>query len=596
MLNRIGKIFQKHCLPHWLLILFKATIIVAILVVLTLIFKLYAINIAANKIIAESSINTAQNTVNKFDINAGYDVGPYHIDYNDLKTIPWNIKEPHLVGHSANIQKFHFVTPLYDAYLATNDTKYLTVAKNICLEWIKIHSGSSKDLSVFTWYEMIDGVRGVAFSKIFLACEKENILTPDEKRILLESLKQHVNYLMNDKNIRYDTNHGFFQIVSQLKLSKSLISYDPIYKQSYKQALKRLKKIIKLQFYMKDGIQKENSPAYHSAVSAYLYSLIEEGFLNSKQILFAKKAKDNTYWLTLPNFHIVSMGDSDYTSIFNELPKITETYRVFREAGYFAVRDNQSYLLQHAGYGSRGHRHSDDLGFVWYDLGQNILMDAGKYAYVGKPSTDTDKMAWSMFLNRRYILSSAAHNTLEFNDHTTGIYPKTFYNAIKKAGYNEKENYYFVKTRVKLRGVILERNLYYQPEKYLVVYDRFNSKRKDLTIAKQWFHLAPDLTMKKDGENYIINLKNGNKITVTQLNSRAKADRLYKGETEPKIQGWISMEYDKIEPNYAFNYQLLGSQKGEFITIFRINDSKIPDSITCCNKKSTFFLPAPNKK
>ena len=554
---------------------------ILLFIIIFVIFKIFSF--CPQNTYNRNQINTFPRDYSKFELKNGYDEGPYHIDYNDLKSIPWNIKAPNMAGHAANIQKCSFLGPLLYKYYETKDTKYLIIAKKICMEWIKIHQNKTGDISPFAWWEMVEGSRA-CFSKIFVACENENLLNTNEKQIFLECLYKHTIHLMNEKNINYDTNHGLSQIISQLNLSRILMPYDAIYKKSHKQAQRRLNKIIKKQFYIKDGIHKENSASYHYICSYWLYESMNRGDLNFRQQSFVKKIYDNIFWFILPDGYIVNLGDSDYYRELQDLHKYKgnakENYKVFREAGYFIVKHGQSYLIQHSGFGSYAHRHSDDLGFHWFDLGQNILMDSGKYAYVGKPADSQNELQNYMYQIRQYVLSNRAHNTLEFNDKNNPRSKNALYkNAIKKAGYNIKGNFYFVTSKVKINNINFERTLYYSPEKYLIVKDTFNSGIKTLTTAKQWFHLAPDLEMKKDGEKYIIDLKNNNKIVVSQLSDQAKADRLYKGEKEPLIQGWISMAYDEIEPNYAFNYEIKNQNKGKFITIFEINDNKVPDDI-----------------
>ena len=52
--------------------------------------------------------------------------------------------------------------------------------------------------------------------------------------------------------------------------------------------------------------------------------------------------------------------------------------------------DKASYLAQQAGFHSRTHKQADDLSFIWYDRGTEILIDAGRYGYLGRTETGSD--------------------------------------------------------------------------------------------------------------------------------------------------------------------------------------------------------------
>src|SRR5699024_7670644 len=65
--------------------------------------------------------------------------------------------------------------------------------------------------------------------------------------------------------------------------------------------------------------------------------------------------------------------------------------KVFSDGGYAFVRSprpqspgdigKSGYLALSAAFHSRAHKHADDLNLVWYDKGQQILTDSGRYGY-----------------------------------------------------------------------------------------------------------------------------------------------------------------------------------------------------------------------
>src|SRR5690606_14844638 len=145
-----------------------------------------------------------------------------------------------------------------------------------------------------------------------------------------------------------------------------------------------------------------------------------------------------------------NFGDSDYRTMLLEPPESLErwstdemhyvvtggkaghrqrsAWKEMSEGGYFVVRnpstslpDNphkDNNLTQSTAFHSRTHKHADHLTFLWHDRGSDLIVDAGRYGYIGKTDQGTDlwlKGNWYSDPMRIYCESTRAHNTLEFN-------------------------------------------------------------------------------------------------------------------------------------------------------------------------------------
>ena len=68
-----------------------------------------------------------------------------------------------------------------------------------------------------------------------------------------------------------------------------------------------------------------------------------------------------------------------------------------------------------------GHKLPDDLSFEWFDQGERILTNAGKYSYSTGPFRD-------------YVTSTAAHNTVEIDGMTRKLAEAMRYGSAIKDG------------------------------------------------------------------------------------------------------------------------------------------------------------------
>src|SRR4029078_11016651 len=68
---------------------------------------------------------------------------------------------------------------------------------------------------------------------------------------------------------------------------------------------------------------------------------------------------------------------------------------------------------------SRVHKHADDLSLVWWDRGHEILVDAGRFGYIGRLAPDDPARLEGFFYSapeRQFVESTRAHNTVQIDD------------------------------------------------------------------------------------------------------------------------------------------------------------------------------------
>jgi hypothetical protein len=275
-----------------------------------------------------------------------------------------------------------------------------------------------------------------------------------------------------------------------------------------------------------------HSPDYHSLVYDTLKAIINSKLVTNIEIIsFAIKIECALSWFILPSLDIANIGDTDNRLVRREsteaerkwqTPEMTyvvtsgeigtlpeETVAVFPDGGYFIVRKPSrespgdfsmfTYLAQTAAFHSRTHKHADDLSFVWCDRGMDILVDAGRYGYIGKTEQGSDLWHdghWYSDPHRIYCESTRAHNTLEFDGRNyprKGVKP---YGSALGRWFQDESGMMAVETECRhFPGIRRVRVLFFMPGKWLVVFDWYHDGTDQPHDTKQWFHLSPQLEL-----------------------------------------------------------------------------------------------------
>lgn len=544
-------------------------------------------------------------------LDKGWVIGNYSPVRVD-RLVDWQLHDEDQRSWNFHIHSWDMVEALLTAYNKDPFTLFLRPAVQIALDWVQQHTKAAKPIvsdtiSKFAWYDMAAGLRAYRLAFIIDAADREGLLTKQENCILWEGLLAHDDYLKVDDNIAFHTNHGYYQAAGQIAMGRRFAQTQENMAAALQQGIKRFKIMLDTQF-TQDGVHREHSPDYHRMVYETLIGVLNAELINDESILaFTKSIEEALSWFIYPHRRIVNFGDSDsrdVTSTINmanlkwqtspmrfvttngELGSLSsETLKVFKEAGYFIVRFNQSiedtyyenysYLAQTAAFHSRTHKHADDLSFVWYEKGHNILIDAGRYGYIGKAEMGTELWKqgyWYTHPNRLYCESTRAHNTLEFDEKD---YPrkgvKPYGSAIGR--HRQYANGLTVlETECKhFKTIRRARVLIYMPNQWLIVYDWFKDNLDDKHDVRQWFNFAPEINLGKKDNSYVANLDNKTELHVTNLLERVTASKVMKGIEEHRLQGWFSPAEREFIPVDSVNYKLEKSETGSIATLLSFN-------------------------
>lgn len=525
--------------------------------------------------------------------------------------IPWVLTTPGLRSWNFRIHCWDMLNPLLKAHSEAGDRRFLTAAVKVAKEWVEHHQNpeAQEPRRSFAWYDMAVGMRAYRLAYILQSARHFDLIDAHLDDHLWRSLRDHQRYLADDTNIRFHNNHGYYQVAGQLAMGRRFSDQSPAMAEAVDQGRERLARMLEQQF-TSEGVHREHSPDYHRMVYETLKALIDAGLVeDTDTIAFADRIERALAWFVLPNQRIANFGDSDYRLMRRNRSDATRKWRThemrywvtsgksghahdthwvaFPESGYFVARHpdamradrlkNSSYLAQTCAFHSRTHKHADDLSFIWSEHGTDILVDAGRYGYLGKTEQGSALWReghWYSDPGRVYCESTRAHNTLEFDDTNLprkGVRP---YGSALTRWAETEDGLLAVESECRhFRRIRHARLLLFLPGEWLVVLDWFHDNLKGPHDVKQWFHLAPELQLKANAGTYHVEVPGSDlPLRVASLLSEPTASPPIIGQNAPTMQGWWSPAERKMVPNFAFSYTLANACNGAFATLFAFTE------------------------
>lgn len=457
------------------------------------------------------------------------------------------------------------------------------------------------------WYDMAVGQR--IYRLAFLLDALARLENVDEETLsrLFQALDFHHRLLACDAFFRVGTNHGVYQALGQLAAARRFSGYEG-HNCYLELATKRVRQLLDRQFFP-SGVHREHSPGYHYMVMGSYIGAIASGVIEAPDVAeHLLRAEDALAWMVKPNGYIATFGDSDPRRIESSSKAVALRYRsatlryvasggaigaeppvgvkAFHDAGYAFARlrgsdGNEAYLAQIAGFHSRVHKHADDLSFIWYDHGRDILVDPGRYAYTDKttPGSDLHREGFWYADNKRiYVESTRAHNTIEIDGRS---YPR---NGVKPPGsylrYAGEQGGLAVTdcSAWHFRTIRHRRRLIMAPGHFLLVLDWLYDRSGERHDYRQWFTFHSSWSLVADGDLVRGTSNDGApasslSFTAASVVAGPQLSSIICGQLEPELQGWMSDRPYSLRPTNCINF--LSKKLGPtiFATIFTFGDA-----------------------
>lgn len=496
--------------------------------------------------------------------------------------IPWIRSLELSRSWSFEIHSWNPLDSLLIAYSRRPDRQYLERALAVAVEWIDLFDDGSRP-HPFAWYDMAVGLRAARLAFLIDAYGRLDDSADEVVRRLLVSVFRHRDVLSKDEFIQFHNNHGFYQAAGQAAMGKRLL-FLPGMREASDQASERLTRMLDQQF-TSEGVHKEHSPDYHRMVVRTVDTLISSGLFDTEALIDRYvQMEDTLSWFVYPDGVLVNFGDTDARKLTVKPEAAKRSwhtermrwavsrgkvgrskvsgYKAFPESGYYVVREASSateareldsYFAFNAAFHSRAHKHSDDLSFVLYELGEPILIDSGRYGYFGKLSSDSPlwkRGFWYSDPHRIYVESTRAHNCVEIDRTSHDRRSRQPYgSALLHHGF--QSGVYFCEAHVYYeRSIRHARVLAYRPREWLVVFDWLWDNRKEVHEFTQYFNFGPTLQMdsQRSTPQQLVLRGRETHLGIAAFVPDSGPFTVTSGQDSPEISAWWSPSEKVLEP------------------------------------------------
>jgi hypothetical protein len=502
-----------------------------------------------------------------------------------------------------HLHSWYPLGPALSGFDHTQDTRYLRFALEVAQDWVRAYptiDGSSP----FAWYDMAIGLRALRLAYLLDAVSRSPLGTDAVLEELARAALLHREALADSSLFPAHSNHGFYFAAGQAALSARLPEL-PGMEAAAIEAGERLERLVRSHFTV-EGIHREHSPKYHWMVLDTIEGLRGAGLLDRAEHTRAlREMQDALAWFILPNGRLAMFGDTDHRLMAGlEWPHLEtdalrfmltegregapppESMRAFPASGYVVCRSgwpsgpedfaDGSYLAQACAFHSRTHKHADDLTFIWYDRGHEILVDAGGYGYAGKtePGSELWKDGfWYADPRRIYVESTRSHNTIQIDGRNLprrNVDP--YGSALMRWG--EKAGVYYTESAVCHWETICHRRiLLFRPSEWLLVFDWLLDDESASHDYRQAFHFAPELEVEEVvGNRLVLGMPGGESPLHMVSLSSCELISPVKGQEHPELLGWISRQDRELIPCWTSGFQAQGRPSHTFATLFVFGD------------------------
>ena len=466
-------------------------------------------------------------------------------------------------GHDLN--RFSFLSPLTQAYLATGDLRYSRKAVELILDWIsKCSAGRCFAGSPYVWGSYLNNAihcqAWCANLATLVTCDQ---VTPIELLRVLKSVHDQLAYL----EIVTNGHAGNWPTIGMQAMLQCLSTF-PVFRDTERfvdYCSESLREQIADQV-LPDGVQDELTPHYHRVVVNNLLNALRalralDRDLDPQTRQTLGKMLHYAQQTTVPDgSKQVAFNDSDpgtpgkYSRTLTELglqefisPPSRLGPEVFPYAGVALLRQRQDlgdlYLAFDAGPYGRSHQHEDKLGLWLFAFGRNLLVDPGRHLY--------DSSARSFY---PYLRSTAAHSTIRIDgqdQHSAGRRGAWIAKQPLDLRWNVADGevrasgvYDLGYGRDNSIAVVHRREIVFVKECCWVVFDAVEGDGEHTVESR--FQFAPG-ELHISGTTARTGFDDGNLLLMAAPSVPFADIHVEQGQEKPR-GGWYSDSYNKIEP------------------------------------------------
>ncbi|WP_072312878.1 heparinase II/III domain-containing protein [Agrococcus sp. Marseille-P2731] len=501
------------------------------------------------------------------------------------------------------LHAWDFMVPLLESWDQDENRDALVWCLSRAADWSRTFLDGAAH-GTMAWYDMAMGLRAPRLAYLLQEALLEG-LADDIVQPLIDVALVHQRKLFEPAAFNPRTNHGFYTAVGQLAFAKRLHAL-PGMGVLTDQGTLRLREVVTTQF-AADGGHLEHSPDYHRMLLSSFKDATDDGLLDDPEVgERLERAGEVLGWFIQPDRRLVQIGDSPERESSRASPGATPHTRflssggaagepnavelmLLPQSGYAFVRSPQpqqrgdhrsaAYLSFMGGFHSRTHKHCDDLSITWFDAGQELLIDAGRFGYLDPLPADSPLREKGFFYSRperQYVEGTVAHNTAQADRQDHERRRRAPYgSAIKEAA--------AIGGAFRLSGAVdhghwrHERRIHLVPGSSLRVEDEVRSLDGELHDFNVWWNLPGTLDDPTEPRPGVVafRLENGGEMTVEGL-SDAALESPVRGQREP-LRGWRSRSDFELTPAWSFGYHVTARSEHTFVTCFSISSDASTD-------------------
>lgn len=494
---------------------------------------------------------------------AAYGFDPAPLDF----PVDWRSVGPEDRSWRMHFHCWEFMHAPLMEWARTGDSAFLRWCVERALSWIDEFT-DIHDESTMAWYDMAIAYRTMVLITLLRGAEVSSEITDAEYASLLKFAFQQRDAHWEERSFNPRNNHGYYSAVSQLVLGRELSDL-PGMPALRGQGEDRLRLMTEGQF-MPDGGHSEHSPDYHRMLLSGFDAALAAGVIEDPAVSsVVSAAADALGWMVQPDGCLVQFGDSAQRKMVGKgLKSFSPTTQwvlssglegsapeerslVLPETGYVFVREpsatapeqfgRDSYLAFTSAFHSRAHKHSDDNSMVWFEDGQQILCDGGRYRYGELLAPDSPLREQGFYYAdpvRQFMETAAPHSTVSV-DGTLHDRRREPHGSGLVDVVHEADGHHVIIARTPQTGWEHHREVTYLPGQHLITDDRVVLGDDDEHEVSLWWHFDGSLELEEaDGRLLLRSAQWGQRSLEVTTDLPQSPEILY-GSEEP-LGGWRS--------------------------------------------------------
>lgn len=494
---------------------------------------------------------------------AAYGFDPAPLDF----PMDWRSVGPEDRSWRMHFHCWEFMHAPLMEWARTGDSAFLRWCVERALSWIDEFT-DIHDESTMAWYDMAIAYRTMVLITLLRGAEVSSEITDAEYASLLKFAFQQRDAHWEERSFNPRNNHGYYSAVSQLVLGRELSDL-PGMPALRGQGEDRLRLMTEGQF-MPDGGHSEHSPDYHRMLLSGFDAALAAGVIEDPAVSsVVSAAADALGWMVQPDGCLVQFGDSAQRKMVGKgLKSFSPTTQwvlssglegsapeerslVLPETGYVFVREpsatapeqfgRDSYLAFTSAFHSRAHKHSDDNSMVWFEDGQQILCDGGRYRYGELLAPDSPLREQGFYYAdpvRQFMETAAPHSTVSV-DGTLHDRRREPHGSGLVDVVHEADGHHVIIARTPQTGWEHHREVTYLPGQHLITDDRVVLGDDVEHEVSLWWHFDGSLELEEaDGRLLLRSAQWGQRSLEVTTDLPQSPEILY-GSEEP-LGGWRS--------------------------------------------------------